>query len=289
MKIACLIAKAPPTIYYVNQIHERHPISLVIVEKSVLVERRQTPMQQLMSTYRKYGVLETVLAVSDELLRRSNRQSLDKVHQEYFKTDWYEINREIPVVYVDDINASEVPGCLKAIQPDIILDHGTSILKKPVIESADLALNLHWGLSPYYRGTHCTEWALINWDPYNIGVTMHRLSRKIDGGDIAAQKRAIITPDDTAHSINMQLSVLGTDLACKILHKMANGEMLAFEKQQTGLGFLTLDRQWSRYCRKHIQYIERNGIIARMLKNPVRSLRLPIVELPGDKTEDNAG
>ena len=88
--------------------------------------------------------------------------------------------------------------------------------------TSDLALNLHWGLSPYYRGTHCTGWALINWDPYNIGVTIHKLTQRIDGGSILAQKRAVIKPGDTVNSINMQLTQLGTELVIKIIDKIVS-------------------------------------------------------------------
>ena len=28
-----------------------------------------------------------------------------------------------------------------------------------LLAAVPLALNIHWGLLPYYRGTHCTEWA----------------------------------------------------------------------------------------------------------------------------------
>ena len=85
---------------------------------------------------------------------------------------------------VADNNSTEVARRLTALKPDLILDHGTSIVSDSIIETAPLALNLHWGLSPYYRGTFCTEWALINHDPRNIGVTIHRLAKAVDGGDI---------------------------------------------------------------------------------------------------------
>ena len=142
-----------------------------------------------------------------------------------------------------------------------------------------MALNLHRGLSPYYRGTYCTEMALVNWDPYNIGVTIHKLTRIIDGGSILAQERPIIENGDTVSSIDMQLTQLGTELISRVIDKIEAGEELHPEKQDVSLGFLTLNRHWSKHLRKQIRYVEKNNLIQQMLKKPARKKKLPIVEL----------
>ena len=162
---------------------------------------------------------------------------------------------------------------------DVLLDHGTSIVKAPALDTSPLALNLHWGLSPYYRGVSCTGWALVNWDPYNIGVTIHKLAKEIDGGDIVAQKRATVRPTDNAYSVEMQLTKLGTDLTVQILGHMQRGKQLTFHKQDFSQGFVTLTRQWSRHWSNHLRFIEQNDVVPKMLKRPARKERLPIIEL----------
>jgi methionyl-tRNA formyltransferase len=199
--------------------------------------------------------------------------------QRFFENDWRFLDPSIPLLVVPDINAPIVRQRLADIKPDVVLDHGTGIVRDELIESVPLALNVHWGLSPYYRGTHCTEWALVNWDPYNIGVTLHRLSREIDGGGVVSQARAQITPDDTVHSINMQLTQLGTALARGALTRLDQGHQLVFHSQDHAQGLLTLNRQWSRTLTRQMRYIENQGLIGRMLKHPARRARLPIVEL----------
>ena len=148
--------------------------------------------------------------------------------QRLFQNDWRYLDPGIPLLVVADINAPIVRQRLAEIGPDVVLDHGTGIVRDELIDSVPLALNIHWGLSPYYRGTHCTEWGLISWDPYNIGVTLHRLSREIDGGGVVSQARAQIAPDDTVHSINMQLTQLGTELARAALARLDEGANLRF-------------------------------------------------------------
>ena len=178
---------------------------------------------------------------------------------------------------VGDINSGAVIDRLKTESPDLILDHGTSIVGKEILEIPEMALNLHWGLSPYYRGTHCTEWALINWDPYNIGVTIHKLHRVIDGGDVLAQARAAITSNDSINAINMQLSKLGTDLVIQAVDALKAGKKLTFSKQDYSLGFLTQNRQWRVTLARQAEYLSSPPILETLLRHPSRKARLSIV------------
>ena len=218
-------------------------------------------------------------AAKNRILNISGRGMHNTIHVNYFEDQWQFINKDIPVLYVDDINSQKVYDRLMYEKPDLILDHGTSIVKNHILEIADLSLNLHWGLSPYYRGIYCTDWALINWDPYNIGVTIHKLSRIIDGGSILAQKRAVIKPDDTVPSINMQLTKLGTDLIIRIIKKIERGESLQFYKQDLSAGYLTRNIQWSYLMQKQIDNIMKDNLLDSMLKNPSRKQKLPMIDL----------
>ena len=46
------------------------------------------------------------------------------------------------------------------------------------------AINIHAGISPYYRGTDCNFWALFDNNPHLVGSTIHFLSRGLDNGPI---------------------------------------------------------------------------------------------------------
>jgi len=273
MKIACLIRPNPPMVYFVNRINETHPVDLVIAEIPSL---RGTVRKKL----RNAGLAGLAESVRNRAVGRINRRRHVEDCNRHFGSKWHALDAGIEVIEVENINDPRVKERLAGERPDVILDHGTSIVKKHILETAGLALNLHWGLSPYYRGTACTEWALINWDPLNIGVTIHKLTKVIDGGDVAAQARAEVSPDDTVHSINMQLTRLGTELIVELLDGIEAGEDLRFESQDYSRGYLTTSRQITRAIRRQVEYIEKNGIIGKMLKKPARKQPLPIVELP---------
>ena len=88
-------------------------------------------------------------------------------------------------------------ACLKAInllQPDIIVVNGTRIISKKILQSTNaIFVNMHVGITPYYRGSHGGYWALRNKDAGNFGTTIHLIDAGIDTGAII--KQVFVKPD----------------------------------------------------------------------------------------------
>tara|TARA_B100001175_G_scaffold239474_1_gene205760 strand:+ start:17897 stop:18712 length:816 start_codon:yes stop_codon:yes gene_type:complete len=270
MKIVCLIRRGAPLYYFVNKINSEHQV------KEVIIERPRSHRKNIFLRLKKIGFKRLLSIIKNRFI---NKHKEENIYNKWFSNSWKNLDRGLCVTEVENINSQLVVDRLKEIKPDLIIDHGTSIVKNHILENSKLALNLHWGLSPYYRGTHCTDWALINWDPKNIGVTIHKLTSDIDGGNILAQKRAMIKSDDTVLSINMQLTYLGVELINSAIQKVKNNEKLFFQKQDFSMGYLTYHRQWSFLLKKQIDYIENNGLIKKMLDKPSRKEKLPIVKM----------
>lgn len=72
------------------------------------------------------------------------------------------------------------------LDADLIIVFGASYVKGWLVEAliARNAVNLHMGVSPYYRGAACNFWALYDGHADLVGATLHRLSRGIDSGPI---------------------------------------------------------------------------------------------------------
>jgi methionyl-tRNA formyltransferase len=266
LTVALLVQESPPIVYFTNRLAEQFDVSLVVVERPAPKPRRRpTGWEDLR-----------------EALWRRRRY---KAHAPRRKADydrWYGDRWQgfepTELLEVESVNAPAVIDALTRVQPDVVVDHGTTLLREPVIESVPLILNLHWGLSPYYRGVTCTDWALARWDPYSIGVTIHKISKRIDGGDIVVQGRANVEAHDTAHSINCQLTALGTDLVARSLARLQDHGGLRFHEQDLTQGFLSLTKNWSPWLARHIAWIEDNGIVEQMLRRPSRPPAEPIVE-----------
>lgn len=72
------------------------------------------------------------------------------------------------------------------LSSDIYIVYGSSIIKEHLLNFLinNKALNIHAGISPYYRGTACNFWALHDGNPEYVGATVHLLSNEIDRGEI---------------------------------------------------------------------------------------------------------
>jgi len=83
-----------------------------------------------------------------------------------------ELNK-LPLSYLDDF-----------LKSDIYVVFGSSYIKGELVDFLvkQKAINIHIGVSPYYRGTDCNFWALYDDNPHLVGSTIHLLSEGLDSG-----------------------------------------------------------------------------------------------------------
>jgi hypothetical protein len=73
-----------------------------------------------------------------------------------------------------------------ALDSEMYIVFGSSFIKGWLCEFLveNSGINLHMGLSPYYRGSACNFWAMFDSRPNFVGATWHFLSRGLDSGPI---------------------------------------------------------------------------------------------------------
>ena len=99
--------------------------------------------------------------------------------------------------HVASHNSRECEAILDEDKPDVIVVYGTRIIQQHIFKRAGrVTLNMHTGLSPYYRGDSTLFWPIYNNAPDHLGVTVHELAGTIDGGDIAATATVPYTQGD---------------------------------------------------------------------------------------------
>ncbi len=93
----------------------------------------------------------------------------------------------------------------------IIAIHWHSIIPKDILNLPKHGcINLHPAYLPYNRGFHTPSWALYDGTPY--GATLHFMDECLDHGDIIAQERIEILPEDTADSLYKRVMALEFEL-----------------------------------------------------------------------------
>lgn len=63
--------------------------------------------------------------------------------------------------------------------------------------------NIHFSLLPYYRGMYTSALPILNGEEYS-GVTLHRVDKGIDTGDIIAQRKFRLNEAETARSLYLK-------------------------------------------------------------------------------------
>jgi methionyl-tRNA formyltransferase len=132
-------------------------------------------------------------------------------------------NAGLTVFQPQDINSDDSVRYLKATAADlfVIVAYG-QILSEEVLElSKIMPINIHASLLPRYRGAAPINYALINGDKVT-GVTIMKVSRKMDCGPVISQKELQINEEDTAISLERSLSQLGAELLLETLKNIKN-------------------------------------------------------------------
>ena len=165
-------------------------------------------------------------------------------------------------------------------QPDYVILYGTSIIKPPLLEAFDgRIVNMHLGLSPYFRGAATNFWPLVERAPEYVGATIHLAVAKVDAGPILAQARPEIALNDRAHEIGCKTIVAGTTTMIHGLEKFHSGDLdCVFQDLSSGRVYRRKDfdanavrRLWEQFDTGMIpEYLEQYE--ARCRAAPIREL-----------------
>ena len=92
------------------------------------------------------------------------------------------------------------------LAPDLLVAYGCSLIRDPLLSAfSGRFLNVHLGLSPYFRGSGTNFWPLVRGHPEYVGATFMHLDAGIDTGEIIHQIRARVEPGDNPHQIGNRL------------------------------------------------------------------------------------
>lgn len=132
----------------------------------------------------------------------------------------------IPVHAPEDVNHPLWVERIRAIAPDYIFSfYYRALLCDDILACASKeAFNLHGSLLPKYRGRAPLNWVLVNGET-ETGVTLHQMVKRADAGDIVAQQRVAIAPQDDALSLHRKLVSCAHQLLADTLPAIRQGNV----------------------------------------------------------------
>ncbi len=140
-------------------------------------------------------------------------------------------SKDIPVYQPDNASSKPSIDYLKKLNADlfVVVAFG-QILEKEVLKIPKIyPVNVHGSLLPKYRGAAPTNWAIINGDRTS-GVTIIKMSEKMDEGDIILKKEIAVDKEDTNITLNERLSYLGSEALTEALG-LIESDKVKFIKQ----------------------------------------------------------
>lgn len=148
-----------------------------------------------------------------------------------------------PTMEVASVNSNIVYERLKELQPDVIAVWGGSIIKPYIIETARVAVNIHTGFCPYYRGTNCHFNAILNDDLVHLGTTLHKVVPDVDAGDIFEVITAKV--DRSFSDLFRDLNDRSFVAYVNLVKNLSEGKVLGTFPQDVTLGKNYMLKEWT--------------------------------------------
>jgi phosphoribosylglycinamide formyltransferase 1 len=180
-----------------------------------------------------------------------------------------------------EINEPKHAEEISALHPDLLACYGSSLIRAPLLSRFEgRFVNIHLGLSPYYRGSGTNFWPLVRGEPEFVGATFMHIDAGIDTGKVIHQIRARIFPGDTAHQIGNRLIA---DMALVYADIIRKFSVLPDMPQREEPADVRVYRQKDFTEESSLMLAQRfdDGLVDRYLADAERrTIRVPIVENP---------
>ena len=124
----------------------------------------------------------------------------------------------------DDLGCRVAPAWLRDLAPDwLICAWWPIIVPDCALICCTHTINIHNSLLPWCRGKHPNFWSIIEGVPY--GVTLHEVTRRIDGGGIYVRQSLSVDWTDTGETLHRRALDLAVDLFCRSWPAVADGTL----------------------------------------------------------------
>jgi len=134
--------------------------------------------------------------------------------------------KRIPMLACTDANAPAFREMLRTQEADLfVVATYPQIFKSPLLEIPRLGvINCHPSLLPRYAGAQPGFWVLRNGER-ETGITVHRMTEKIDAGDILVQEAVAIGPGDNLGVLMQRLHHRAASLIVRAVDGIAEGTL----------------------------------------------------------------
>lgn len=155
------------------------------------------------------------------LITQPDRRRGRKMQVTYSELKTYALDNDIEVFQPEDVNSPESIAKIKDTDADVIVvaSYGQIIKEEILYMKKYHSINIHASLLPKYRGAAPVQAAIINEDKIT-GITLMKMAKGLDTGNILMIRELPISDDDTAETLTMKLSNLGAQMITEYLNNL---------------------------------------------------------------------
>lgn len=155
------------------------------------------------------------------LITQPDRRRGRKMQITYSELKTYALDNDIEVFQPENINSQESVDKIKNTDADVIVvaSYGQIISEEILYMKKFHSINIHASLLPKYRGAAPVQAAIINEDAVS-GITLMKMSKGLDTGNILMKEEVAIDDTDTSETLTMKLSNLGAKMIVDYLNKL---------------------------------------------------------------------
>lgn len=223
-----LVGNGESSLFIYNALKKKYIIDKVIIEDKVSTKKLIRSRIKKLGFFKVTNQLIFQLTIS-KVLKISSSKRIEELKKKYSFSS--HIIKDSVLIKVSSVNDNECIMAIKKINPDIIIVNGTRIISTKVLDSTSaIFINTHVGITPQYRGVHGGYWSLVCNDEKNCGVTIHKVDKGVDTGDIIYQNIITITKQDNFSTYPYLQYGVAIPLIKSALNDIINDNLRTFKK-----------------------------------------------------------
>ena len=145
-----------------------------------------------------------------------------------------QIGKKFNIPVLQPQKMSEITDFVKKFEkPAGVLVSFGQIIPQEIIDLFTPAIvNVHPSLLPKYRGSSPIESAILNGDE-KTGVSLMKLSKEMDAGDVYSQKEIELSKTETASDLYKTCGEIGAEMLVRDLPKIISGEIKGLKQDDS--------------------------------------------------------
>lgn len=260
ISLVVLTSSEPRHNFFVHQLAERFDI------KGIVIEQKPKPLER--PTVKDKDLIER----HTDSWRQKEKEYLSK----YITLDM----PDVPTHTVDHSGANDEQevAWIKGLDPDYIAIFGTSIIREQILVPFDKkVINIHLGISPYYRGFGGNFWPLVFNEPECVGFTIHLAVIAADAGALLYQGRPDIEINDDCHDLGIKAAIKGLKAFPHVI-RAYDSNLIKAQVQPSG-GKVFKNKDFTAEAIITMRKNFENGMLDKYLKDKTsRDGRFPIID-----------